>query len=161
MTSLRDFSLKSGRPHLFYNTCVPPVHLWKSLVSKLKLQYFSSALSLAFALPATTEKVARQETALNCDLEYFQRFIVQVSLIDFRSNVSASTSSVAQILQTERSLSTHSVFTWFIWALSITSRPKPNSLMILSMESSIVIQSFFAHHLCITKVIITFSRNAL
>jgi hypothetical protein len=68
-------------------------------------------LSLAFALPATTEKVARQETALNCDLEYFQRFIVQVSLIDFRSNVSASTSSVAQILQTERSLSTHSVFT--------------------------------------------------
>jgi hypothetical protein len=66
------------------------------------LQYFSFALSLAFTLLATTEKVARQETVLNCDLGHFQHFIVQASLIDFRSNVPASTSNVAQVLQTER-----------------------------------------------------------
>jgi hypothetical protein len=38
----------------------------------------------------------------NCDLGHFQHFIVQASLIDFRSNVPTSTSSVAQVLQIER-----------------------------------------------------------
>jgi hypothetical protein len=74
----------------------------KILSQQTQAAIFFLVLSLVFTLLATTEKVARQETVLNCDLEHFQHSIVQVSLIDFRSNVPGSTSSVNQILQSER-----------------------------------------------------------